>query len=55
MHLTRLPAAAIFGLLAGHPSPSQDAPSGPDRTVAGCARANHDRDAHIGARAVHRP
>ncbi len=54
MHLTRLPAAAIFGPLAAHPRPSQDAPSDPGRTVARCARANHDRDAHIGARAVHR-
>jgi hypothetical protein len=35
MHLTRLLAAATSGLLAAHPSPSLDAQSAPDRTVAG--------------------
>jgi hypothetical protein len=54
MHVTRLLAAAIFGLLAAHPSPSQDAPSDPDRTVAGGAtlpagwRAPTDRGRALG-------
>jgi hypothetical protein len=63
MHLTHLPAAAIVGLLAAHPSPSQDAQS--DRTVAGGGslpagwRAQPGRDRPLGVattgRAVQAP
>jgi hypothetical protein len=35
MHATPLLAAAIFGLLAAHPSPTLDAQSDPDRPVVG--------------------
>jgi hypothetical protein len=60
MHPTHLLAAAVLGLLAAHPSPSPDAPSAPDRTVAGGGtgvlgyRVHHNRDAHIGALAADR-
>jgi hypothetical protein len=54
MHLTRLLAAATFGRLAAHPSPSQDAQSDPERTGAGCGplpaaeRALTDRGRPLG-------
>jgi hypothetical protein len=57
MQLTRLLATAGIGLLAAHPSPSQDAPTDPDRTLAGGLlgdEVDHTLDAPIAALAGHR-